>query len=142
MPESRGHGDKMGRKMEAAVAALLTEPTLAAAARKAKVSERTLRTWLKEVAFAAAYKEAREAALGQAVAQLQAALGQAVRRLSQLARGKDKALALRACDLLLAHSFKATELLDLAVQLKEIQAKMEEATAPLPGSPDFLKETD
>jgi hypothetical protein len=142
MPTSRGHGDQMGRKLEAAVAALLTEPSVAASARKVKVSERTLRAWLKQEAFAAAYREARGAALGQAVAQLQAGLGQAVRRLAQLAKGRDKALALKACDLLLAHSFKATELLDLAGQLKEMQTKLMEVTAPPEGSPDLFKELD
>lgn len=55
----KGHGEKLSRKQEAAVAALLTESTLCRAAERARVGEVTLWRWLKEPGFKAAYREAR-----------------------------------------------------------------------------------
>jgi hypothetical protein len=51
--------DKLTRRQEALILALLSEPTHAAAAAKARVSEATLRRWLHLPAFRAAYRWAR-----------------------------------------------------------------------------------
>jgi hypothetical protein len=67
----KGHGAKFSRKMEAAVAALLTQPNVDAAARTAGISVATLMRWQKEPEFQKAYREARRAAFGQAIARLQ-----------------------------------------------------------------------
>lgn len=40
--EHRGHGDKLGRKAEAAIVTLLAHPTMPDAARAAGISETTL----------------------------------------------------------------------------------------------------
>lgn len=54
-----GHGEKLSRKQESAIAALLTESTIAKAAKQAGVSERTLRNWLDLPRFQEAFREAR-----------------------------------------------------------------------------------
>ena len=54
-----GHGVKFGRKKEAAITALLTQRTTDDAARAVGIGSATLRRWLKEAEFAAAYREAR-----------------------------------------------------------------------------------
>ena len=64
-------GDNLTRRQEAAIAALLAAPTIAAAAEQAKVAERTLRGWLKEPVFQAAYRVARREAFEQSAATLQ-----------------------------------------------------------------------
>ena len=43
-----GHGAKIARKREDAIAALLTQPTVAAAAGVAGIGEKTLRRWLQD----------------------------------------------------------------------------------------------
>jgi hypothetical protein len=48
----KGHGEKRSRKEEAAISAPLTESGIAAAAKKADVSESTLRRWLRDRDFA------------------------------------------------------------------------------------------
>jgi hypothetical protein len=73
-----GHGEKLGRKREQAIAALLAEPTLTRAAAAVGVSDRTLRTWLKDPSFAQEYRTHRRQALDLAAGQLQAAAGEAV----------------------------------------------------------------
>ena len=40
-----GHGDKLSRKQEQAIAALLAEPTIEAAAPKADIGLTTLKNW-------------------------------------------------------------------------------------------------
>ena len=67
----KGHGSKFGRKMEAAVAALLTQRNVEEAARTVGVSVPTLMRWQKLSEFQAAYREARRMAYSQAVAKLQ-----------------------------------------------------------------------
>src|SRR5436305_13783091 len=80
----RGHGSKLGRKMEAAVAALLTQRTLEEAARLAGISVSTLLRWQKEPEFSAAYRESRRAVVWQSSARLQQASSAAVSVLLKL----------------------------------------------------------
>ena len=67
----KGHGAKFGRKKEAAVAALLTHRNIEEAAKAIGVAPNTLLKWMKDRGFAAAYREARRASVGQAIARLQ-----------------------------------------------------------------------
>ena len=63
------------RKKEAAIAALLSSPTIADAAAKARISERTVLRWLQDESFATAYRKAQQRLLESAVNSLrQAAL--------------------------------------------------------------------
>jgi hypothetical protein len=62
-----GHGSKLSRKQEQAIAALLLEPTVEAAAVKVGVGYRTLKGWLRQPAFQAAYRNARRAVVDEAV---------------------------------------------------------------------------
>src|ERR1700733_7000151 len=72
-----GHGAKFGRKMEAAIAALVVRPSIEDAARAAGVGEKTLRRWMREPEFKAKYLEARREGVHQAVGRLQQATGAA-----------------------------------------------------------------
>jgi hypothetical protein len=70
--------DGLTPKQHKALAALLSEPTVTAAAAKIGVGERTLHTWLHEPAFVEAYTAMRHEAVQQAVGRLQHATGIAV----------------------------------------------------------------
>jgi hypothetical protein len=83
---NNGHGQKRSRKREQAIAALLSEPTVQAAAPKAGVSLSTLKRWLKEPGFRAAYRRARRELVEGAVGRMQAATGEAVTTLLTVAR--------------------------------------------------------
>src|SRR5271154_4958391 len=67
----KGHGAKFSRKMEEAVAALLTQRNHEEAARTVGIGTATLLRWQKMPEFQTAYREARRAAFGQSVARLQ-----------------------------------------------------------------------
>ena len=72
-----GHGEKLTRREEQAIAALLSEPTIAAAAAGAGVAPATLRRWLAAPGFRARYGAARAEVVRVAVARLQAVMGKA-----------------------------------------------------------------
>jgi hypothetical protein len=79
-----GHGSKFTRKMEEAIAALLTQRNIEDAAKAAGIGTQTLLRWLKAPEFEKAYREARRAAFGQATARLQQATSAAVSTLLKI----------------------------------------------------------
>jgi hypothetical protein len=100
-----GHGERRSRKQEQAIAALLVEPTIAAAAVRASVSEVTLQRWLREPTFAVAYRRERRRNVETAVGRIQAATGQAVDTLVAVAKqGKKDSDRVRAAVALLDHA--------------------------------------
>jgi hypothetical protein len=66
-----GHGQKLTRKQEEVIAALLTERTYAAAAAKAGVGERTLYRWLLLHDFCIAFEKAKQESVKSAICHLQ-----------------------------------------------------------------------
>ncbi|MBI3909994.1 MAG: hypothetical protein HY320_03565 [Armatimonadetes bacterium] len=64
-----GHGAKLPRKREQAIAALLAEPTVGAAAGAAGVGYATLRRWLALPEFDAEYRAARLEAVERMLAE-------------------------------------------------------------------------
>ena len=76
-----GHGEKISRKQEQLIAALLQCPTITAAAKESGISEASVWRWLQQPAFEEAYRRARQAAVDQAISQLQQASGEAVETL-------------------------------------------------------------
>jgi hypothetical protein len=66
-----GHGTKQNRKLEEAAVAMLTQRNVEEAARSVGISTATLMRWQKLPEFQTAYREARRAAYGQAIARLQ-----------------------------------------------------------------------
>jgi transposase-like protein len=66
-----GHGTKLNRKKDEAIAALLTQRNIEEAARSIGIAPNTLLHWMKEPEFDAAYREAKRAAFGQSIARLQ-----------------------------------------------------------------------
>jgi hypothetical protein len=79
-----GHGSKLGRKLEQAVAALLTARNNEEAAKAIGVSRKTLLRWQKLPEFERAYREARMSAFRQSTARLQQASSPAVTTLLKI----------------------------------------------------------
>jgi hypothetical protein len=78
---------KITPKVERAIAALVSEPTIAAAAEASGVAVRTLFRWLQDPDFREAYHEARRQIISHAVTRLQQATDEAVEALVKRARG-------------------------------------------------------
>jgi hypothetical protein len=125
-----GHGAKLGRRREDAIAALLTQPTVKAAAAQAGVNEKTLRAWLKQPAFRAQYQAARLAVLEGCVAQLLAAGADAVAKLRELLKSRNPHAAARAAIAILAAGAKGVEVMDLEARLAALEAHDEGRERP------------
>jgi hypothetical protein len=87
---------KLNRKQETLIAAMLTEPTLAAAAAKAGISPATLYRWQKSPRFAAAYEAARHQIVDNSIARLQRSADAAVDALERNLRCGHPAAEIRA----------------------------------------------
>jgi transposase-like protein len=118
-----GHGEKLGRKQEEAIAALLTQRNIEEAARAAGVGTRTLIRWLKLPEFGKEYRKARREAVQQSVARLQQATGAAASVVLKLMTDPNvpAAVKLRAAECVFDRSFKGVELEDIEARLFELE---------------------
>jgi hypothetical protein len=118
-----GHGAKFGRKMEAAIAALVVRPSIEDAARAAGVGEKTLRRWMREPEFKAQYLEARREGVHQAVGRMQQATSAAGTVILKLMTDPNvpPAVRLRAAENVFAHAIKGIELEDIEARLTQLE---------------------
>jgi hypothetical protein len=91
-----GHGSKFGRKMEAAINALLTHRNMEEAARAIGISKSTLARWQKIPEFKAAFLEVRKAAIAHGNGRLQYGYGAAVSTLFKIMMDANSPASVRA----------------------------------------------
>ena len=120
----KGHGTKFGRKKEEAIAALLTQRNIEEAAKATGVAPNTLLKWMKEPEFDAAYREARRAAFGQAVARLQQGTSAAATTLlkTMIDPVTPASVRVRAAEAIFSHAAKAIEIEDIEVRVAALEA--------------------
>ena len=116
----KGHGSNFPRKQDEAIAALLTVPTVSAAARRIKVSETTLWRWLQEPQFQRAYRAARRQVVEAAIGRLQQACGDAVTALRRNLTGRG-AVSVSAARAILGQAIEAIEIMDLAERVEALE---------------------
>ena len=121
-----GHGEKMTRKQEQAIAALLSEPTIIAAAAKAGVTDRALKNWLALPEFAAAYREARMEVLRHVIGRLSAPDGKAADTLERNLACGNAGAENGAARLILDHAVGGVELLDIVERVTELEKRLGE----------------
>jgi hypothetical protein len=112
---------KLSPRQEAALVALLAEPTYSAAAARARVAEATLYRWLKLPAFQAAYRDLRRQAVEGAVAHLQQATAKAVEALCRGLTCGTPAAEIRAARVVIDQAAKWTELIDLTERVEDLE---------------------
>jgi hypothetical protein len=124
-----GHGTKFGRKKEEAIAALLTQRNIEEAAKAAGIGLRTLLRWLQVPEFQTAYREARRAAFGQAVARLQQGTSAAATTLlkTMIDPVTPASVRVRAAEAIFNHAAKAIEIEDIEARVVALEAAAEEA---------------
>src|SRR5262245_11428613 len=130
-----GHGERLGRKQEQAIAALLSEPTGEKAAKEVGVSDKTLRNWSREPAFQELFSEARLAIIERTVARVLALQAKAVEALEKNLTCGSPAAENRAAELLLTFGRAGVEQLDLARQLAELNQQITELKRHEHGNP-------
>jgi transposase-like protein len=119
----RGHGAKFSRKMEEAVAALLTQRNVEEAARAVGIGSATLLRWLKIPEFQTAYREAQRAAFGQAVARLQQGASAAATTLlkTMIDPNTPASVRVRAAECVMNHAIKAIEIEDIEARVSALE---------------------
>ncbi len=118
----KGHGEKLTRRKEQAIAALLTEPTLEMAAKRVGVSDVTLWRWLRDSEFQAAFSEARHRVVEAAIGKLQQVAAEAVACLQRNLTSGQPATEVRAADAILSHVLKTLDRLELEQRLRHLEA--------------------
>lgn len=116
-----GHGSRQPAKTEAAIAALLSEPTIASAAKAVGIGEATLYRWLQDPDFAAKFRKARATVLDQATAALQAATLEAVASLRRNLACGTPAVEVSAARVVLEMAARATEQAELTKRLAALE---------------------
>ncbi len=120
-------GGKFSRKMEEAIAALLTQRNIEEAAKAVGISANTLLRWLKVPEFQAAYLKARRAAFGQAVARLQQGTSAAATTLLKVLIDPNTpaSVKVRAAEAIFNHAAKAIEIEDVEARVTELERTAE-----------------
>ncbi len=129
-----GHGAKFARKKEAAILALLTHRTTEEAARAAGIGSATPLRWQKEPEFQTAYREAKRAAYGQAIARMHHLTSAAVSTLGKVMLEPDTPAStkVRATDSILNHTMKAIETEDVLARVSALEQAAEESKPEKP----------
>jgi hypothetical protein len=113
-------------KQQAAIVALLGQPTLKEAAQAIAINEATLWRWLQQPEFQTAYREARRETVRHAIVRLQQHAAEAVDTLHKVMTTEGTAAPVRvsAAKAILEYSMKAVEIEDLASRLEALEAKL------------------
>ena len=121
-----GHGAKSDRKQEQAILALLTHPTIPAAAAACGVADKTLWRWMQVPAFRDHYRLARRQVLEGAIGTLQQAATEAATALRGLLKAESEMVRLGACRAILEQAIKGADLLDLQERIAALEAHQEQ----------------
>jgi hypothetical protein len=116
-------------RQERAIASLLSEATIAAAADRAKVSEPTLRRWLKLDIFSRAYQRARQESYRETLRLLRRAANAAISVLAKIMRDADapKTARIRAAEVILEHDRKGVVEEDLLARVQALEEQLHAA---------------
>lgn len=121
-------GRKFSHRYDKAILALLSEPTLDLAAKKAGIGAATLARWLRNPDFQAAYRSARRRTFESGLSRLQGLIGHAVTTLQKNLSCGRPAIEVRAASAVLEHATAGAELLDILDRLSDLERRMKGTT--------------
>ena len=114
-------GGRRELREDVALAALLSERTIAEAAAKAALSESTMLRWLADPAFKARYRDARRQVVEAAITGIQQAASDAVAALRRNLTCGIPAVEVGAAKSVLDFAVKGVELVDLAERVEQLE---------------------
>ena len=122
----KGHGEKLSRNQDRAIAALLVHASMSEAAGAAGIGDVTLWRWMQIPEFKEQYRLARREAVSQAVGHLQGACSVAVVALKDIAQDVNCPASARvsAARTGLELAIKGVELEDLAARVEELELQV------------------
>jgi len=119
----KGHGEKLTRKKERAIKALLEHDSLADAAKAAGVGESTLWRWQQNNQFKVSFREAKRRILDQAITHLQRASDKAINALIMIVEDEKAPASSRVsgAKTILELAIRATEIETLEFRIEELE---------------------
>ena len=112
------------RRQDRAIVALLTEPTVEAAARAVDIAPATIWRWSQQADFRAKLRDARRAVVEGAIGRLQQAATEAVSTLQRNLTCGTPAVEVRAATAILDQAIKAVELFDVVERVEQLEARL------------------
>jgi hypothetical protein len=135
---TRGHGERCSRLQERAVANLLDKATGLEAAKATGITDRTLRTWLRDPAFLALYRQARREVVEGAITRLQQTTISAVLTLHRNLSCGNPGVEVRAAGLILDHALQALEVGDVLTRLEALEGQLADRAPAIDVPPQRL----
>jgi len=122
----RGHGTKLPRKRQQAIAALLECGTVKEAAKSVGIGHATMFRWLQDPEFQDAYREAKRYVVDQAISRIQQVACEAVRILQEIMNDEQKPAGARvsAARIVLETAVRGVEIQDLEERIQKLEQKM------------------
>jgi hypothetical protein len=123
-------GEKINRKKEQAISALLSQPTLKAAAEVAGIGEKTLWRWLQNEDFQDAFMEVRRQLVQQVLSNIQRSMSKAVNTLLEVMDDPDSPASskVQAARSIIDVGLKGLELEDFELRLSRLEDHLPRAT--------------
>ncbi len=119
-----GHGEKLTRRQDAAIVALLAHPTIPESAKAAGVGETTLWRWLQREEFRKKYREAQDKVFDGALGSLQVASTEAVDCLKRNLTSGSASAEIQAAKIILEYTLKARELFGMEIRIAQLEAAL------------------
>lgn len=113
------------KNKEKVIDALLSTDTIAAAAKKAGVSEATIYRFLRDDTFKNEYRNARRDVVENTVGQIQGATAEAVKTLKKNLTCGNPSAEIRAAQIILETAYKGVEMIDLQMRLEILEAEQQ-----------------
>lgn len=117
----KGHGDKAERQQEQLIAALLTSPNYAAAAKACGISKATVCRRMQDEQFKRAFRAARRDVVEATIGRLQQVSAEAVSTLRTALKCKAPNVRVSAARTILDFSLRAVELMDLEDRIAALE---------------------
>jgi hypothetical protein len=112
---------ELSARQERALTCLLAAPSITEAAQQAEIGESTLRMWLRNDAFLAAYRAARRQVVEATIARLQQLTSEAAEALQRGMASTNTNASIKAACAVLDYAFRGAELIDLAERLEKLE---------------------
>lgn len=115
----------MVEKKEKIIVALLSSSTIKDAAKKAKVSERTIHRALEDAAFTTEYRAARRSVYEASLGQIHSSVGDAIKTLSNALTFDNDSVKVRAAQIILDYSAKVFEQTEIVERIEALESAQE-----------------
>ena len=106
---------------EKALTALLNSSSIADAAQKCGLTDRTLYRYLDDAEFKKEYRAARRALVENSISRIQSATGEAVETLKKNLHCENPSVEVRAAQIILDNALKGVEIIDILERLEVLE---------------------